>query len=239
LYNLDEDFSEAHNLIARHPEKAKALLDLWWAQAGKYNVLPLDDRLIERLTAWRPPVFEERDIYTYNAPLRLGRPTSPSVINRSHNITAKIVVPDGGAEGVIVSNGGLDGGYSLFVQEGRLKYVSNFLGREHFVVEADRPLPAGEVVVTMRWEKTDKLAGQVTLFQNQKKVGELTVPRSNPVGYAATEGLEIGSDSIVPVWPGYASPFAFSGKIVTVVINTTGPRYVDPDGEARAAMLRQ
>jgi len=239
LYHLDEDFSEAHDVAAQHPERVEELLDMWWSFAGKYNVLPLDDRLIERLIAWRPPVFKEKDVYTYNARVRLGRSTSPNVINRSHNITARVEIPAGGAEGVIVSNGSLDGGYSLFVQDGRLKYVSNYLGREHFVIEADKPLPEGEVIVTMRWEKTGKFAGHVTLFQNKEKVGEGDVPRSNPVAYAATEGLEIGTDSVISTWPGYIAPFAFTGGIVKVVINTQGARYVDPEGEARRASLTQ
>jgi hypothetical protein len=91
-------FAEAHNLANEHPDKVREMLDIWWSLAGKYNVLPLDDRLIARMTTWRPPVFEERDIYTFNAPVRLGRSTSPNVINCSHNITARIVAPDGGAE---------------------------------------------------------------------------------------------------------------------------------------------
>jgi hypothetical protein len=173
-----------------------------------------------------------------HALVRLGRSTSPNVINRSHNITARIVAPDGGAEGVIVSNGGLDGGYARFVQDGKLKYVSNFLGSEHFLTSSE-PLPKGEVIVTMSWEKSGEFADKVTLTQNKEVVGTGNVPRTNPVAYAASEGLEVGSDSIIPTWPGYKPPFAFTGKIDRVVVNTTGAKYVDPEGEARRAMMRQ
>jgi len=239
LYNLEEDFAEAHDLAAEHPEKVSEMLEMWWSMAGKHNVLPLDDRLIERMITWRPPIFEERDVYTYNARIRLGRTTSPNVINRSHNITAQIKVPDGGVEGVIASNGGLDGGYSLFVQNGKLKYVSNFLAREYFIIESDKPLPQGEVTVTLRWEKTGPFAGKATLLQNHEVVGEGDIPRTNPVAYSASEGLEIGSDTIIPTWPGYQVPFEFTGEIERVVVNTTGPKYEDPEAEARRAMMRQ
>jgi arylsulfatase len=239
LYNLNDDFSEAHDLASRHPNKLRKMQDLWWSLAGKYNVLPLDDRLIERMTVWRPPVFEEKEVYSYDAPVRLGRTTSPNVVNRAHNLSAKIQIPAGGAEGVIISNGGLDCGYTLFVQEGKLNYVSNYLGREHFRIRASKRIPEGELIVTVRWEKIGDFAGHVTLLQNKEEVAEGDIPRSNPVAYAASEGLEIGSDSVVPTWPGYEAPFVFTGKIERVVINTTGPRYSDPEGDTRRALLHQ
>ncbi len=239
LYNLSEDFSEAHDLAAEQPDRVRDMLDTWWSLAGKYGVLPLDDRLIERLIAWRPPVFDAKDVYEYNARIRLGRSTSPNVINRSHNITANVVIPKGGAEGVIVSNGGMDGGYTLIVKDGKLKYVSNFLGREHYTVDADQPLPEGEVTVAISFEKTGDFAGHVTLLQNGATVGEGDIPHTNPVAYSATEGLEIGSDSMVPTWPGYSVPNTFTGAIKKVVVNTKGEKYVDPDGEERRAALRQ
>lgn len=240
LYHLAEDFSEAHDLAAEYPEKLADLQRLWDLDAQRYNVYPLDDRVIARSREPRPRVVKRRDSYTFRAPIRLTRSTSPSVIDRDHHIIAKVAssaeVP---ASGVIVSNGGLQGGWALFVHDSRLHYVANWLGREHFVVAADRELPVGTVVVAMDFRKTEPLAGDVTLWQNGEPVATGTVDRTNPVIYAVAEGLEIGSDTGTAVWPGYASPNRFTGKLIDVTLHTRGPLRVDAEAEDRIARYVQ
>ena len=107
LYHLEEDFSEMRDLAAVEPLRLKELVDLWWKAAEAHSVLPLDDGLKERLLVAKPRVFEEREIYEYDVPIRLGRSTSPDLRGRSYAIAADIEVPEGGAEGVVVSNGGI------------------------------------------------------------------------------------------------------------------------------------
>jgi arylsulfatase len=148
-------------------------------------------------------------------------------------------VPESDCEGVLASNGGLQGGYTLCIHQGHLTYVSNFLGHEHYVVRAQRPLPTGRIEVIMNWKKTDSFAGEVSLYQNGEFVGKGLISRTNPVVYAVAEGLEIGSDTGTPVWPGYSSPFSFTGHIIELSLNTTGQLTIDHDAEERIARYRQ
>ncbi len=238
LYHLADDFSEAHDLAATHPDKLAELQELWWSDADKYNVLPLDDRVIERAAEPRPTVVARRDSYTFTAPIRLVRSVSPNVINRDHHIRAVLEIDDR-SEGVIASNGGQQGGYSFCIVDGCLTYASNFLGREITVIQSKEPLPTGRVEVAMSWSKTDAFAGDVSLFQNAHLVADGHVARTNPVLYAIAEGLEIGSDGGTPVWPGYAAPFTFTGRIIEVTLNTKGPLHVDEEAEARIARYVQ
>ncbi len=243
LYCIDEDPAEMHDLAATHPEKLKELVDLWWRDAERYKVLPLDDRLLARLIARRPAVFEPRDFYTYHGRLRLTRAGSPDVRNRSHTITADVVVPEQDAEGVIVSNGGADGGYALCLLDGRLHYISNFLGRAHSVASSRDAVSPGPHIVGVEFERTGQRAARARLLLDGEPVGEVEIPRTNPVAFAAAEGLEIGSDATSPVWPAYRSPFRFTGTISKVAIAVYGdaplPTRRDAAAQHRADMLRQ
>ena len=239
LYHLAEDFSEAHDLAARHPEKVAELQAMWWEDARRFNVLPLDDRVIERSQEPRPRLVRPRDMYRFTSPIRLVRSVSPSVMNRDHHIRAVVEIPEDGCEGALVSNGGLQGGYALVVHDGHLVYVSNFLGRDHTVVRGPDPLPTGRVEVAMEWVTTAPFAGDVTLFVEGVPVCRQRVERTNPVIYAVAEGLEVGSDTGTPVWPGYESPFHFTGGIVEVVLGTAGSAHVDPEAEDRIARYVQ
>ncbi|MEZ5658784.1 MAG: hypothetical protein R3E83_09690 [Burkholderiaceae bacterium] len=214
---------------------------LWHEDAERYQVFPLDDRLIERIRSPRPRVTKRKAVHVWRSPMRLVRSVSPSVIDRSHRFVARIAGPleARARQGVILSNGGLNGGYSLFVLDDHLHYVSNFLGKEHFVLRAQEPLPAGEVSIELDWRRSGRFAGDVRLIQNGACVGQMHVPRTNPVFYAVNEGLEIGSDSGVAVWPGYTAPFLFNGRMIEVSLDLRGPEHVDPAAEARIAQYRQ
>ena len=239
LYHLAEDFSEAHNLAAQFPEKLAELQRLWWEDARRFNVLPLDDRLMERFFDPRPRVVLDQDLYRFTAPIRLVRSVSPRVNNREHHIRAIIEVPDPGCEGVLISNGGTEGGYCLCIHQGHLTYVSNYMGKEHFIVRAQNPLPAGRVEIVMSWKRTTDFAGEVTLFQNGELAGQGAILRTNPLVYDAAQGLEIGADSGTPVWTGYAPPFRFTGGLVEITLNMQGPLSLDPKGEERMARYIQ
>lgn len=235
LFHVDRDFSETRDLAKEHPERLRELIQLWWAEAGKHHVLPLDDRGAERLMMPKPSPLTIRDRYLFHSPVKLGRSSSPDLRRRSYAIEAVVDIPDRGAEGVIVSNGGHDGGYTLCIKDGHAVYVSNFLGREHTVIQADTPVPQGPVTLRFEFRKTGSTSGQGTLFMNGHKVGAAEIPRTNPVAFAAAEGLEIGSDSTVPVWPGYASPFAFTGHIRSMQVTVGSDRVDSAEDMARRA----
>ena len=192
-----------------------------------------------KLLSPKPCVVEDREVYTFYSPVQLVRSATPSVKNISHVITAQVEIPEGGAEGVIVSDGGLDGGYTLCIKDGRLHYVSNYLNRSHYVATSDIEVPSGDVSLRLEFEQTGAFAGNATIFVNDAKVGAVEVPRTNPVVYAVAEGLEIGSDSTSPVWPEYRPPFNFTGKIKRVDLKLYGEQYSNPEGEERIARHRQ
>ncbi|MEZ5738066.1 MAG: sulfatase-like hydrolase/transferase [Burkholderiaceae bacterium] len=239
LYHLTNDFSESTDLAATHPDKLAELQAMWWEDARRYNVLPLDDRVIERSQEPRPRLVRQRDSYTFTGPIRLVRSVSPSVLNRDHNIVARIDTGSRGCEGVIVSNGGLQGGYTLCIQDGHLVYASNYLGRRHTVLRSEQPLPAGEHTVAMSFTRTEPYAGQATLYVDGLRVAQGAIEKTNPVIYAVAEGLEVGSDTGTAVWPGYSAPFRFTGRIIEVTLTTVGALKVDPEAEDRIARYTQ
>jgi arylsulfatase len=224
LYHLDEDMSEMHDLADAEPERLQQLVDLWWQEAEHHQVLPLDDTLLARLLADKPRIFEQRDFYSYNGRVRLPRQGSPSLRDCSYTISAEVEVADGD-EGAIVSYGGVDGGLSLCLLDGRLHYVKNFLGRAHFVASAADPLRAGRRTIDVLFERTTPNAGEARVFVDGSLQASASVERMNAVAFSSSEGLEVGSDTVSPVWPRYRSPFEFTGTIRRVVLSL-------PKGEA-------
>ncbi len=148
---MDEDFGLANDLAAQYPDKVKEMQDLFLAEAIKNNVLPLDDRAFERLNpvaAGRPDLmFGRKELTLY--PGMTGM-TENGFINTkavSYTIDAELEIPEGGAEGVLLSQAGQTGGWSLYVKDGKPKYAYNWLARELYTIESDEPLPAGKVTL--------------------------------------------------------------------------------------------
>ena len=239
LYRVDEDFSECHDLAERHPEKLKELIDLWWQEAEKHQVLPLDDRTNERFYIDKPPRQRGRKIFTFypDTATVFGRGTPP-IRNRSHAITAEVDIPAGGAEGVLVAHGGRFGGYVLCVKDGRLVYDHNFLMIEHYTVTSEIEVPTGPSTLGFGFEKSGEHQGLGRLFINGKKVGEGPIKRTIPVSYGP-EGMEIGRDCLTPVSDIYACPFRFTGTLKKVVIEVDGEPHRDPEGDFTTAMGQQ
>ena len=154
LYNTEEDFSLTNDLAAKYPEKVEALKALFMTEAVKYNVLPLDDRILERFNAaiaGRPDLMGGRtSLMLYEGMIGLTENVFINMKNRSYTITAELDIPKGGAEGVIIAHGGHNGGWSLYMKNGQPKFAYNWFGREIYEVAAPKPLPAG--AVTLRWE---------------------------------------------------------------------------------------
>jgi arylsulfatase len=244
LYHVEQDFSESRDLAGEYPEKLNELQATWWAEAGKYDVLPLDARSIGRALG-RPRLTARRRRFVYypgGAPIEML--AAVNVKNRSHTITAEIEVPEGGAEGVLLADGGRFGGYSLYVQGGRLRYTYNFLGAglTHVVSEAD--VPDGASTVCLSFEKTGPqpfgAGGVARLYINDRQVAEAEISRTVPFMYALGESLQCGEDRGNAVSDTYQSPYRFTGRIRRVVVDISGPEPPrDLAQEERIELARQ
>jgi arylsulfatase len=225
LYNVEEDFSQANDLAKEHPEKIQELVKLFFAEAAKYNVLPLDDRKTERLNVEnRPSLTEGRTKFVYPNLLRLPEGASPDLKHKSHTISADVEIPEQGAEGMLMTQGGRFGGYGLFVKDGKLVYHYNLVGVERFTVESDERLPSGKVSLKAVYETdADKpFAGAVvTLYANDKQIGKGRVEKSIPNRVTLDETLDVGFDTGTPVMEGYDMPFDFGGKLNSLTIELT------------------
>ena len=133
LYHVDEDYSETHNLAAEHRDKLIEMIGRWWAEAGKYQVLPIDGSALERLNVERPTIARPRNKYVYyQGGSGIPFTAAPKVYNRPWTVTADVVIQKGGAEGVLMAQGGRTGGYTFFVKNQRLHFLYNYLGRDKF-----------------------------------------------------------------------------------------------------------
>jgi arylsulfatase len=225
LYNVDLDFSQADDLASTNPGKLRELQDLWWVEAAKYNVLPLDWRGVERLNAelmGRPDLAGNRKVYTYYpGQLALPNDAAPRILNKSWTLTADIEVPEGGAEGMIVTHGGLVGGYGLYVRDGKPSFVYNYLSLDRFTITSQQPLPKGKVQlkVDFAYQGTSGERGKaaaITMMVNGTKAAEDQVPRTIPLQISLGEGMDIGMDVGSAVDFTYKLPFAFTGKVEKV-----------------------
>ena len=225
LYNIEEDFSQANDLAKKYPEKLRQLQDMWWVEAAKYNVLPLDWRATERFNSelmGRPSLTRGRTKMTYY-PGTIGLPdaASPPMLNKSWTITAEIEVPEGKAEGMIVTHGGLEGGYGLYLRDGKPTFVYNFLGAERPTVIAKDPLPKGKTTLVVDFKYDGGgigKGGDIKITANGKKVAEGRLKRTIPAQFSLGEGLDIGMDVGSPIDFTYELPFVFTGKIEKVDI---------------------
>ncbi|MGO9470342.1 MAG: arylsulfatase [Isosphaeraceae bacterium] len=222
LYNIDEDFSESKDLAAEQPEKLRELKELFWSEAKKYQVTPL-------LGSMAPffglgPAGEARTKFTYYpGTANIGAGMIPPVYNRSFTISADLDVPPGGAEGVIVAESDVMGGFALYVQDKRLRYTYSFLGIKVDTLTASEELPTGKIQVRYEFTADEPgkpaTAGHGRLFVNGRQVGEDRLERTVPARFTSYAGMDIGRDNGEPVSPSYRekSPFAFTGSIGKVV----------------------
>ncbi len=226
VYDLRKDFSQYDDVAAKYPEKLKELQDAFWIEAEKYQVLPLDDRLAERMNpANRPSLVEGRTAFTYFAGARLPDSTAaPSTQNRSHTIAAYLDIPKGGAEGVLVAAGGITGGFSLYVKDGQPVYEYNLVSQQRTTITGEEKLAPGHNVVRVEFLYDGGGLGKgatVSLFVNDKKVGQGRMNVTQWVGkYSGDETFDIGQDSGTPVCEGYSAPYRFTGTIKKVVIDS-------------------
>jgi len=233
LYNIDEDFSEANDLAAKYPEKLRELQDLFWQEAAKYNVLPLDDRFAERADpSLRPSLIAGQTHFTYfSGAHRIPESSSANIKNKSHVITAYVDSP---GNGVLVAAGGTVAGYTLFVKDGKPTYEYNWFGMKRYRVTGSEPLPEGKSTIRVEFKYDGgglAKGGTVTMFVNDTKVGEGRVDQTVYARFSADETFDTGLDEGSPVSDLYQSPFPFTGTLKQIEIDIAPTKFGAIDQE--------
>jgi arylsulfatase len=241
LYDLERDPTECHDVAAAHPDKLRELVERWWVEAARYDVLPLDSRALSELVLERPSQVPERGRYVYYPGMAaVPEAAAVNVRNRSHTITADVTIPPGGADGVLLAQGSLLGGWSFFVHRRRLRYVHNFVGlEEHHVVSTDELTPGPHTLV-FRFTRTGEHRGHATLLVDGMIVGGGEIPRFTPTRFSLTgAGLTCGRGTALAVTDVYSGCFPFGGGLQRVVVEVEGAAFWDPAGEAIVAIRSQ
>jgi len=218
LYHVAEDFSEVHDLAASHPAKLEELKELWWEEAAKYQVLPLNNQ---------PGLFGDpryrRNHYEFHGPAGpLAEAIAPNLKNRSFVIAADLVPPPVGVpDGVIAAHGGHAGGYVVFIREGRLHFTYNFVATQITTVSAEVALPTEPVNARVVFTRTGG-GGDVELFYGDVPVGRGQIPRTTPLTYG-TPGFAIGFQPAGPIEPGFTGRAELSPEVLRrVVVESIG-----------------
>jgi arylsulfatase len=238
LYDTRSDFSLANDLAASNPAKLKQLQALFLEEAEKYQVLPLDDRSIERAVpaiAGRPDLMAGRSSLTLSEGMAgMQENVFLNVKNKSKKLTAEIEVPKGGANGTILCQGGRFGGWALYVKDGRPAYDYNFLGLERATIAAASPLPPGKATIELDFRYDGGglgKGGQAVLRVGGKQVAAGRVERTQPLLFSADETADVGVDLGTPVVEaiGAEARSRFNGRISSVTVEI---RDVSPQAEA-------
>ena len=232
LYYLPDDFTQAHDLAAEHPDKVQELKDLFWEEAERYKVLPLLAAL-STFFGILPPM-DRQTTFEYRGDVQNVLPgTLPRIYNRSYAISADLVVPEDGAEGVIVAEADHLGGFTLYVMDGKLTHTYSMMGVSLFRQVAKEDLPSGEVSVRMEFaadEAKPATGGEVTLFIGDRPVGKGRIDHTVPIRFSGYAGMDIGRDNggVVDLAYKDRKPFPFTGTVKKVVFDIK-PHLSDQD----------
>ena len=234
LYDTRNDFSLVNDLAKTNPKKLKEMQEVFIKEAIKYRVLPIDDRVADRInaaTAGRPDLMAGRTSLTLSAGMdSMSENVFINIKNRSLSITADVEIPEGGANGVILAQGGRFGGWSLYLKDGKPVYCYNFLGLQEFKVAATQAVAAGKATIRMNFDYDGGgigKGGTASILVNGEKVASGRIERTQPTIFSADETAAVGVDDATPVTNDYKErDNAFTGKILKVVID------VKPMGEA-------
>ena len=247
LYHVAEDFAENYNVAAENRSRLIEMIAQWYVEAGKYNVLPVDGRGQQRFGDERPQIALPRTSYTYypgtqEVPINAG----VVILNRPHSISADVDFQSGD-EGVLISQGGIDGGYTFFVKDGKLRYTYSYVARNFYHIESNMSIPEGRHQLRYEFEKTGEpdilkgkgAAGIGQLYIDGTLVGQVEMPITNPIVLAVASGIAIGADPGAPVTDEYQPPYSFTGKLYSVTIDVSGDLIRDSEAEMRIVMARQ
>ena len=248
LYDLTTDYAETNNVAAEHRDKVIEMIGRWWAEAGKYSVMPIDGSMLERLRVERPTIAKPRDQFVYypgGSPVPFS--AAPKVYNRAFSITADVQIPEAGAEGVLIAHGGRVGGYSFFVKDSQLHFVYNFLGRDFFTVISDMKCP----LATSRSATSSNPPASPTSPRGRAyrrtasstSTGSWSEPSTCPTP-CRTSSAPRASPAVTTVAAAsrrmhYQDDFAFTGTLKRVTIDLSGDLIVDTDTDMKVAMARQ
>jgi arylsulfatase len=250
LYGPD-DWTQAHDLAAEQPERLQELQRLFLIEATKYNVLPLDDRRAERFNpdlAGRPVLIRGQSQLLFGAMGRLSENSVVNIKNKSHAVTASVMVPEAGARGVIVAQGGAFGGWALYAKDGRPAYCYNLFGLQRFTVVGDAAIPPGEHQVRVEFAYDGGglgKGGTATLYLDGAPVGEGRVEGTVPMLFSGDETTDVGADSATPVSDDYGPrDNGFTGRVEWVQIDLDeaaedADHLISPEERLRIAMARQ
>ena len=248
LYDLTKDPAETNNVAKDNKAKLIEMIAQWYVEAGKYNVLPIDSRGVARIAEERPQISGPRSRYTYYPGTQvIPGNAAVSIMNRSFSIGMGVEIPKGGAEGVIFSMGGCDGGISIYMKDGKLKYVYNYVTTEYTYVESKDIVPEGSHIFRFEFEAKGKpdiakglgCPGTAKLFIDEVLVGQNDVQYTMPLSLGLGGGASVGWDPGSPVCDDYKAPFEFTGKIIKVVIDVAGDLLADHEAALKVIMARQ
>jgi arylsulfatase len=227
LYDIEHDFSQADDLATAQPQKLRQLQDLWWSEAARHDVLPLDWRGVERFNAelmGRPSLTGKRTVFTYY-PGQIGLPNeaAPRVLNRSWTLTADVDVPDSKTQGMVVTHGGSSSGYGLYLREGRPTFVYNYLALARTTIVSPEPLTPGRhrIRVALVYKGAANERGKAmaaTMSVDGRTVATGEIEKTIPNVISIVEGLDVGLDLGSPIDFTYDPPFAFGGRIEKVTM---------------------
>ena len=247
LYHVDEDFAETHDVAADNPERLTDMIAIWYEEADKYDVLPVDGSGLARVLIEKPLISAPRDRYvffpdTQSIPFFAG----PRVLSRPHSITAEVDIPDDRTEGVLFSQGTAAGGYTLFVKDNLLHYAHNYLSKAIYRVTSDTPVPSGRHDLRFEFEPTGEMdffngngpPGRLQLYIDGALVGNAEAPTTVPLAINPG-GMTCGANPGSPVVEDYEGPFRFTGTINRVIVDLSGELITDPEAELRLHMARQ
>lgn len=246
LYHVAEDPAETVDVAAEHPDKLRELIALWWSEAGKYKVLPLDGTVQQRLAAERPQIGRPREQYVYYPGGAIVPPfATPPIFNRPYSIEADIEVPADGVEGVLLAQGGEAGGYAFYVLDGRPRFSYNYVGLDRFEVVGPDPLPPGGHTVRFEFEPTGEpdipsgkgVPGRGELYVDGTLVAATEFPHTTPL-FFEIEGLSCGYDYGAPA-ADYAPPFTFTGTLHKVTVDLSGELVADDAATLRRLLAQQ
>ncbi|WP_029137971.1 arylsulfatase [Nakamurella lactea] len=249
LYNVERDWTQSNDLSAEEPQRLAHLQQLFLIQAARFNVLPLDIRSAERLNpelAGRPELVTGTSQTFYPGMRRLSENTSINIKNKSYTVTAKVTVPESGAGGVLIAQGGAYGGWSVYLVDGKLAYAYNLLGIRTDIVRSNGPVPAGDQEVRVHFAYDGGglgKGGTVSLFAGDAAIGEGRVERTLPFQFTFDETVDVGMDLASPVSSDYqATGNAFTGTIGLVRIDLGDDDHshlIEPEHLMSVAMLKQ
>jgi arylsulfatase A-like enzyme len=234
LYHVDEDFSECRDLAAAEPHKLRELVDRWWAEAGAFDVLPLDDREYERVAANAESWARSLYIY-YPGMARIDRLSAPYITDRSWSLTADVELPAGGAEGVLLAAGSRFAGYVFYVKDRHVVFEYVYSPTTRHLIRSETVVPNGRSVLRWEFRRTGLRRGRGTLLIDGRAVGSAEIPKTWPV-HGTTAGVTCGRDAGAAVSDAYTAPFPFTGTLRRVIVEVQADGAGDPKGESKAAL---